>query len=67
VIVTYVYQLVDGEVSWTSSIPPFLTLRFEFGPGLTIQVRVDKVEYRRPDPPKDETSQVPRQEVPAGW
>ncbi|WVR07074.1 hypothetical protein IAU60_004113 [Kwoniella sp. DSM 27419] len=44
VIVTYVYQLVEGEV------------------------KVDKVEYRRPDPPKvaGEHS-VGRPEVQAGW
>jgi hypothetical protein len=32
-----------------------------------IQVRVDKVEYRRPDPPKDQTTPIPKPEVPAGW
>lgn len=44
-IVTYVYQLVEGEV------------------------KVDKVEYRRPDPPKPNTAEMGagRQEVGAGW
>ena len=32
-----------------------------------LQVRVDKVEYRRPDPPKDQTTPIPKPEVPAGW
>ena len=44
-IVTYVYQLVEGEV------------------------KVDKVEYRRPDPPKRNAGELGagRQEVGAGW
>lgn len=36
-------------------------------PTLTLQVRVDKVEYRRPDPPKDQTTPIPKPEIPAGW
>ncbi|RSH87329.1 Vacuolar protein sorting-associated protein 29 [Saitozyma podzolica] len=49
VIVTYVYQLVEGEV------------------------KVDKVEYRRPDPPREAQTHdagagaAARTEVPAGW
>ncbi|KAE8537786.1 hypothetical protein D1P53_005842 [Cryptococcus gattii VGV] len=43
VIVTYVYQLVDGEV------------------------KVDKVEYRKPDPASEVQSQPTRSEVATRW
>jgi hypothetical protein len=64
VIVTYVYQLIDGEVSPSapaSRFGPFpitfirnmATLDRAEQLKLTVQVKVDKVEYRRPDPPRE--------------
>lgn len=61
VIVTYVYQLVDGEVSRE------LASRVSACERADVQVKVDKVEYRRPEPPKDEHAAAHRSEVATGW
>ena len=62
VIVTYVYQLVEGEVR-----PAIHEQRTCLGCAHDGQVKVDKVEDRRPSPPRDETVQDKRAEVPVGW
>jgi vacuolar protein sorting-associated protein 29 len=74
VIVTYVYQLVDGEVSFSILLqvpPPRRSLALLCISGTCLlrrrQVKVDKVEYRRPDPPRDAVESAARTEVPAGW
>lgn len=80
-MVTYVYQLVDGEVSplTQTSYPPCLRCsainsgNTSYGictrQALTDeQVKVDKVEYRRPDPPKESAQNPPATSpVPTGW
>ena len=65
VIVTYVYQLVDGEVSPDFRSSASVSLGSTEG---SFQVKVDKVEYRRPDQPR-QADQAPahRPEVAAGW
>jgi vacuolar protein sorting-associated protein 29 len=68
VIVTYVYQLVEGEVS----LDPFcVEIRSCVGVFklMGYQVKVDKVEYRRPDKPREGGLQAGngRTEVAAGW
>ncbi len=58
VVVTYVYQLVEGEVRKSSPHPNDSSpLTNVFIP----QVKVDKVEYRRPDPPA-----VPKEMIAGG-
>jgi hypothetical protein len=67
VVVTYVYQLVDGEVSPPSEYAAFGSELVKKAVA-HVQVKVDKVEYRRPEPPK-ETAQNPSASslVPTGW
>ena len=63
--VTYVYQLVEGEVS-----QPFLSPQERSHPGFQadLQVKVDKVEYRRPDPPKESTQGASvTSPIPGAW
>ena len=62
VIVTYVYQLVDGEVRL------LLTMLSTTLAYVLSQVKVDKVEYRRPDQPREGADAGgTRTEIAAGW
>mgnify|MGYP002718889561 CR=1 FL=1 len=59
VIVTYVYQLVDGEVRGTARV---------WRTTLISEVKVDKVEYRKSEPPREvDAGRDGRAEVAAAW
>jgi hypothetical protein len=47
VLVTYVYQLVDGEASVVALLHEETKLMLQ----LILQVKVDKVEFRKPESP----------------